>query len=106
MLLYSEWLVQWLCHVSFLVEHFPLAYELRGSGYLSAMFNVFVEVWGREKNGQEVHTMDFFLIASFPSRGTWLECSRGVPAVGFINRVCQFSGHRISVYRVQTFTWI
>lgn len=38
MLRYSKWPVQWLCHVSFLVEHFPLAYELRGSGYLSAMY--------------------------------------------------------------------
>lgn len=41
------------------------------------MFNVFVEVLGREKNGQELKAIDFFLIASFPSRGAWC------PAGGF-----------------------
>lgn len=103
---YAKWLVQWLCHVSFLVEHFPLAYALRSSAYLSAMFNVSLEVWEREKNGQEVHTMDFFFVASFPSRRPWLVSSRGLAADGFISCVCQISGHSISVYRVQTFTWI
>lgn len=34
------------------------------------MFNVFVEVLGREENGQELKAIDF-LIASFPNRGAW-----------------------------------
>lgn len=41
------------------------------------MFNVFVEVLGREKNEQERKAIDFFLLASFPSRGAWC------PAGGF-----------------------
>jgi len=32
------------------------------------MFNVFVEVLGGEKNGQELKAVDFFLIASFHNR--------------------------------------
>lgn len=50
----SERLQQWLYHIGFLVAHFLLAYELGGFGYLSAMFNVFVDVLVREKNGQKL----------------------------------------------------
>lgn len=42
-----------------------------------APFNVFVEVLGRKKNGQELKAIDFLLIASFLSRGAWC------PAGGF-----------------------
>lgn len=41
------------------------------------MVNTFVEVLGREKNGQELKAVGFFLIASFPNRGAWC------PAGGF-----------------------